>query len=395
MKQHISLFNYSVHNQANETLDVNIDGYVVDSPTQEVLKAVWGDETSVSFKSVRDQIKSANPKKINFIINSGGGHVGDAMAIHDLITDLKSKGVIVSTKGTGIVASAATFIVMAGGENSSMTENSWFMIHNAGGAIMGDVNVVENYARVLRKFNDNITGFYAKATGLSNKVLGEMMDQETWLTATEAKEKGFIKNITGQENFTNKIKAEQWPFENMAVLNTYNSFVKEPEAKESAQHTFFSDLKNEFMKVFDSLKASIIGAKTDKTFDKIENRDAVLDMVEKVLKPVLDSIDEKFQNETDPAPSTTPSPNPAPETPTPTPTPTGPAPSTPTPSANTAEDAQAEIERLKIENKKLKAAAAGKATLPEEDEVNIKNQKKYAGVKIQYATDDLDTDVDE
>lgn len=389
MKQHLSLFNYSVHNQANDTLDVNVDGYIVDAPTQEVLKAFWGDETSVSFKSVRDQIKASNPKTINFTVNSGGGHVGDAMAIHDLIVEMKGKGVTVNTKGTGIVASAATFIVMAGGENSSMTENSWFMVHNAGGAIVGDVNVVENYARVLRKFNDNITSFYAKATGLSNKALSDMMNEETWMTAAEAKEKGFIKNITGQENFTNKIKAEQWPFENMAVLNTYNSFVKEPTATEDHTKSFFEKLNTQFMNFLNKLTGSVEAAKTDKKFENVAEREAILNMVVEVLKPVMESIDEKIKNETDPNPAPTPTPDPAPATPAPTPTPTP----TPEPAANTSEDAQAEIERLKIENKKLKAAAASKATKPEEDAAV--NAKKYSGVRISYAKDEDDTSVDD
>lgn len=382
MKQHISLFNYSIHNQADDTLDVNIDGYIVDAPTQEIMKAFWGDETSVSFKSIRDQIKGSQAKTVNFIVNSCGGHVGDAMAIHDLMDELRGKGIVVNTKGTGIVASAATFLVMGGGENSSMTENSWFMIHNVGGGIFGDVNVVENYARMMRKFNDQITGFYSKATGLTNSTLGEMMNKETWLTAQEAKEKGFIKNISGKAKITNKIKTEQWPFENTAILNTYNAQVEEPAQKDSVQHTFFSDLKNEFMKVFDSLKTSITGAKTDKKFEAIENRDAILDMVEQVLKPVVDAIDAKIKDEKEEVKEEVKEDKKEEKK------------EEVKEDKTTSEDAKAEIERLKAENKKLKAAAAGKATKPEED-TDIKNSKKYAGVKIQWATDDLDTDVEE
>ena len=53
MKEQIQIFNYSLTNQANDSLDVHIDGDIVDAPTQEIYKNFYGDETSVSFKSFR------------------------------------------------------------------------------------------------------------------------------------------------------------------------------------------------------------------------------------------------------------------------------------------------------------------------------------------------------
>jgi ATP-dependent protease ClpP protease subunit len=293
MKRQFQAFNYKVVNQAEDTLDVYIDGAIVDAETQQILKDWFGDDTSVSYKSFRDQVTAANPKKMNIYVNSGGGIVTDAMAMHDFIKDQIIKGVTVNTIGRGIIASAATYILMAGGDNSSMSENSWFMIHNVSGVIWGDVNIIENYAKSMRKFNDAITGFYAKATGLSETVIGNMMDAETWMIASEAKDKGFVKNIDGAADFNNSIKPEHWPYKNTAVLNAYNSAVKVPSGAPEVEHkSFFSNLQNEFMKVIDTLKGAIKNGKDDKTFDKIENRDAILDMVNKVLEPVVNKIDE-------------------------------------------------------------------------------------------------------
>jgi ATP-dependent Clp endopeptidase proteolytic subunit ClpP len=224
MRPTLSIFNFSVQNQANDTLDINIDGSIVDASTQEIMKAYWGDETSVSFKSFRNEITKASPKTVNVYVNSGGGHVGDAMAIHDFLVELQSKGTTVNTSGRGIVASAATYIVMAGKANSSMSANSWFMIHNVSGGIWGDVNEIENYARTLRKFNNTIRDYYATETGLPPETISALMNKETWLTANETKDKGFVKNITGETNFKNEIKPEHWQFSNTAVLNAYNSF---------------------------------------------------------------------------------------------------------------------------------------------------------------------------
>ncbi|RFM30026.1 head maturation protease, ClpP-related [Deminuibacter soli] len=225
MTPQLHCFTFSLANQSNDVLDINIDGDIVDAPTQELLREFWGDETSVSFRSFRNQIDAAKPKELNVNVNSGGGHVGDAMAMHDYLVELQSKGVKVNTKGIGIVASAATYIVMAS-KNSSMSENSWFMIHNVSGGIWGDVNIIENYAKTMRKFNNQIRDFYANATGQEPEQISAQMNKETWMTGKEAKEKGFVKNVTGQATFKNSIKPEHWQYANKSVLTAYNSFIQ-------------------------------------------------------------------------------------------------------------------------------------------------------------------------
>jgi len=295
MKQTLSLFNYSFRNQDDSTVDINIDGYIVDAPTQELLKEFWGDETSVSFKSLRNQIEKANPKTINLFVNSGGGHVGDAMAMHDYLVDLENKGITVNRVGRGIVASAATYLVV--GKNSSMTENSWFMVHNVQGGIWGDVVVIENYAKTMRKFNNAIRDFYANVSGQEPEQVSALMNKETWMTAKEAKEKGFIKNVTGSQNFSNSIKPEHWPYQNTAVLNAYNSFTsnnsnmdlkKIGETIENAVNTAFDSLLNKLgIKKEDNAAAENAGK---------EFANAVTNAITESLKGVGDGVDEKIKN---------------------------------------------------------------------------------------------------
>lgn len=225
MKAQLPVFNYSFKNQSDNSADIFIDGDIVDASTQEIYKSWYGDDTSTSYKSFRDQVNNSNANIFNVYINSGGGQITEAMAIHDLLTDLQSKGKTVNTVGRGIIASAATYILMAG-KKPSMSSNSFMMIHNASGIIYGTVNEIENYAVTLRKFNDQVNTFYQNATGLSKTVIGNMMDSETWMTAIEAKEKNFVKEVTGEATFSNSIKPEKWPFQNTAILNSYNSFTK-------------------------------------------------------------------------------------------------------------------------------------------------------------------------
>lgn len=221
----LSVFNYKFQNKADDgSADIYIDGSIVDASTQEFYK-YFGDDTSTSYKSFRDLVNQSDAKIFNVYINSGGGQVVEAMAIHDLLIDMQSKGKTVNTVARGICASSATYILMAG-KNPAMSSNSWLMIHNVSGFTYGTVDEIENYAVTMRKFNDASNKFYCDATGLSKTVVGNMMNAETWLTASDAKEKGFIKEVAGEATFSNSIKPEQWPFQNTAVLNAYNSFTQ-------------------------------------------------------------------------------------------------------------------------------------------------------------------------
>ena len=274
----LSVFNFSISNQSTDSVDINIDGYIVDSPTLEIYREYWGDETSVSYKSFRDSIP-AGAKTINLYVNSGGGHVGDAMAIHDFLAEKESQGVTVNREGRGIVASAATYLVM--GNNSRLSENCLFMIHEVSGFAYGDVSSMENQVKAMRKFNDTIVNFYVNKTGLSATVIGNMMKAETWMNASEAKDKNFVSATGPKVSLTNAIKPEHWQFSNMAMLNTYNSFISNINSTEMDMKKITDAINNGFSSLMENL-----GLK-DKT-----NDDAVKNALAGFTKTITDSLGE-------------------------------------------------------------------------------------------------------
>jgi ATP-dependent Clp protease protease subunit len=296
MKCPIQVFNFLIKNAGGDSVDIHVDGDIVDASTQEIMKNWFGDDTSVSFRSFRDQLNAIDAKVYNVYINSYGGLVTDAMAMHDFMEELESKGKTVNRIGRGIVASAATYLLM--GKNSSMTKNSWFMIHNVSGAVAGDVDTVENYATTLRKFNNRSRDFYTEFTSIRKEDISKMMNSETWMTAQEAVDKGFVKNIVGAQNFSNRIAKENWNYSNMAVLNSYNADVKPPQSESDSitnqlenMKKFFQDLGTEIMNAIKGVKApenndhsalmGSIGEAVNKSFeahsDKMEG--AVQEMV--------------------------------------------------------------------------------------------------------------------
>ncbi|AZA82165.1 hypothetical protein C1637_09955 [Chryseobacterium lactis] len=229
----IPIFNYKVSNNG-ERLDVFIDGTIVDAETQEILQDWFNDQTSVSFKSFRSEILDSGLKNIRITINSFGGQIGDAMAMHDFIQQLENDGYAVETIGMGMICSAATYPLSAA-KNSKISPNSWYMIHNVSGFAWGDVNEVEKQAKNLRNFNNSIRDFYVNLTGKSKEQVEEWMNAETWFTGTQAVENGFVSSTTDQKEEFKPINKTDWNFKNQNALNVFNSLATTPPTVEDPE----------------------------------------------------------------------------------------------------------------------------------------------------------------
>jgi ATP-dependent protease ClpP protease subunit len=295
MKRPLHVFNYSVKNQSNGECDIYIDGDIVDAETQAIMKAWFGDDTSTSYKSFRNQLNSVEATTYNVYVNSGGGLVTDAMAIHDLLKDLQANGKTVNTKGRGLIGSAATYILMAG-NTSEVSKNSWVMIHNVSGAVYGDVNDVERYATTLRKFNNASRDFYSDATGIRKEDITKMMNEETWMTGTEAKEKGFVKNVTGEATFSQTISKENCPFTNMAVLNSYNAAVKPVSDKQDLVTQKFDEMKKFLQDLGKAIMQEIKGVKAPENNDHTALMSSIGEAVSKSFEAAAGDI-EKVVND--------------------------------------------------------------------------------------------------
>lgn len=284
MKNPLQVFRFSIANQTNNSVDIHIDGDIVDATTQEIMKAWFGDSTSVSFKSFRNELNKVDVQIYNIIINSLGGHVGDALAMHDYLRELQNKGKVINTKGIGIVASSATLLLLSGNE-PEMTENSFFMMHEVSGGVYGSVTQVEQYAVTMRKFNDMIRDMYTKKTKKPKNKIEDMMNKETWLSATEAKENGFISKITGAVQFNNHLDRDKFPYANTAIINSYNNSVKLPSMKK-----FWSDLVNSVKDKFKNVKPSV------ESEDPIVNQTALIKNIGDAVITAFEANAEAFEN---------------------------------------------------------------------------------------------------
>jgi enoyl-CoA hydratase/carnithine racemase len=114
------------------------------------------------------------------------------MAIYNV---LKKRTARTTVYIEGIAASMGSVIALAGDE-VVMAENSLFMIHNAWGGAMGEATEIRKTAALLDKISGEIADIYTKKTNLPYNRVKEMMDEETWLSADEAFNLGFIDSIS-------------------------------------------------------------------------------------------------------------------------------------------------------------------------------------------------------
>ena len=154
----------------------------------------WWDDC-ITAKQFADQLNAH--KDISTIllhINSPGGCVFDGIAIYNLLRSHKAR---VEVEIEGLAASIASVIAMSG-DVIRMAANSFFMIHDPWTTAMGTAKDMRDTAIRLDLVKSNIVDSYMHRTSdrTSRQQVEEWMDAETWLTAQEALDVGFIHEIS-------------------------------------------------------------------------------------------------------------------------------------------------------------------------------------------------------
>lgn len=131
----------------------------------------------------------ADDESVQVVINSSGGDIFAASEIYDMLAE-KSKATIKVI----FAASAASYIACAC--TSEIVPTGMLMIHNVSSYAAGDYNDMAHESGVLLKASKAVATAYRLKTGMTEDELIGLMDNETWLTADEAVEKGFVDKIT-------------------------------------------------------------------------------------------------------------------------------------------------------------------------------------------------------
>lgn len=156
---------------------------------------VEGNRSAESFR--RDLKSLGKVSEIDLRIDSDGGQVFEGWGIYNALEQHTAR---ITATVDGLAASMASVIAMAADE-VRVSANSWMMIHrvSSGVLVVGNADEIEEAAarsaKVSRQLEDSIIEVYANRTGIEAAEIRAMMEAETWMQGSDAKEKGFADTL--------------------------------------------------------------------------------------------------------------------------------------------------------------------------------------------------------
>lgn len=222
-----------------------------------------GDE-GVTSMEVINRIQSVESDEIHVRINSPGGSVFEGFAI---LQALLNSGKKVITHIDGVAASMASIIALAGDE-VEIADFAMLMIHNSHiPGLEEDEIEDESVKTLIRSVNKSLEKIYSKRTSLSKDKIKQYLETDTWITAEQALEEGFVTKIN--ETQERKVSAK-----GKSVDELFKHFTKKISAK-----TKETDMK--------LIKAEV-------GVNESDNEQAVVDAI-KAVKKEKDSLGKKVE----------------------------------------------------------------------------------------------------
>ena len=146
----------------------------------------WGTQA----KDFRAQLDSVEGDELVVEINSVGGDVMAGLGIYNMLRSWAKDGKAVTTRVTGVAASIASIIALAG-DKREMPKNTFAMVHQASTFAVGTADDMRDAADTLDKVDGSLRGIYMDRMGVDEAKAKEIMAKDTWLTADESMDLGF------------------------------------------------------------------------------------------------------------------------------------------------------------------------------------------------------------
>lgn len=203
----------------NEAGSTNVELYLYG----QIVERSWN-ENDKDAKEFADDLLACEGKDITLRINSPGGDIFAAQAIYNVLKAYPGK---VTAHIDGICASAAT-VVACGAGKVVMPKNALYMIHNPMACVfdMLDAEALSKMADTLAKVKETVVNVYKDRVGdkMGADEIIRLMNEETWMSAEEALDKGLIDEIDDYA-----IDAQMKS--GLVIVNSISMPVKEREAE--------------------------------------------------------------------------------------------------------------------------------------------------------------------
>ncbi len=152
----------------------------------------------ITAKRVASQLRAIGPKPIEVQINSPGGDMFEGIAIYNILREHPQP---ITVKVMGMAASAASIIAMAG-DNIEIGAASFLMIHNCWVVAVGNRHDMRETAEWLEPFDQAMVDLYAARSGREGKEIAKWMDSETFMSGSQAIERGFADALLSSDSMT-------------------------------------------------------------------------------------------------------------------------------------------------------------------------------------------------
>lgn len=176
------------------------------------------------------ELKEHKDQHIHLRINSPGGEIVEGSAIYNALTRHKG-GLTVHIDA--LAASMASVIAMSG-DPVYMSDNALLMIHNPWTLAAGEAKDLRKQADLLDTMKSNLIRAYQKKSGMEEKAIAKLMDEETWLDAVEAVALGFVDAIEDGIPAAASAKEMRLRFDNFAKAKMQNTAISEAEVSAPA-----------------------------------------------------------------------------------------------------------------------------------------------------------------
>ncbi|MFZ0269934.1 head maturation protease, ClpP-related [Caulobacter sp.] len=158
----------------------------------------WWSGGGITAKGVAAQLRAIGDRPVEVQINSPGGDMFEGIAIYNVLREHSQP---ITIKVMGMAASAASVIAMAG-DTIEIGAASFIMIHNCWVLAMGNRHDMQETAEFLAPFDAAMADVYAARTGQKVADCVKWMDAETYMSGSQAIERGFADSLLAADKLT-------------------------------------------------------------------------------------------------------------------------------------------------------------------------------------------------
>lgn len=170
-------------------MNVEVKGYIVQDDDKMIYD--WFGIGATAPRDVMAAIEQANGEPIDVVISTCYG--GDIFAGSSMYSALRGYSGGVHIHITGLAASAASVIAMAG--PSDMSPTAMLMVHRVSSMAEGNYHAMDTTSESLQQADHAMAAAYVAKSGMAEKDALKMMDAETWITAQKAVEMGLVDKV--------------------------------------------------------------------------------------------------------------------------------------------------------------------------------------------------------